>query len=66
MKRFDTVLVSMGNGDDHAAMHGLLVARIWLLFSYFDLYHRKDIPCALVTWFVHPGDNPERDNKTGM
>lgn len=66
MKRFDTVLVSMGDDDDRAPMRGLLVARIWLLFSYFNPYQGKDIPCALVTWFIHPGDSPERDKDTGM
>jgi hypothetical protein len=68
MKHFDTVLVSMGNDkyNDLAAMRGLLVARVWLLFSYFDPYYRKDISCALVSWFVHPGDNPECDEETGM
>jgi hypothetical protein len=64
MKRFDTVLVSMDG--DSTAIGGLLVARLWLLFSYFDPYRRKDISCALVTWFVHPGDSPERDKETGM
>jgi hypothetical protein len=47
-------------------MQGLLVARIWLLFSYLYPYHGKDIPCALVTWFIHPCDNPEHDKETGM
>jgi hypothetical protein len=62
--RFDTVLVA--TGDDKEVMGGLLVARVWLLFSYFDPYHRKDVPCALVTWFVHPDENPRRDEDTGM
>ncbi|KAI0246864.1 hypothetical protein BJV78DRAFT_1092561, partial [Lactifluus subvellereus] len=62
--RFDTVFVSVG--DEAEAMNGLLVARVWLLFSYFDPYHSKDVPCALVTWFIHPSDNPERDKDTGM
>ena len=62
--RFDTVFVSVG--DEAMAMNGLLVAWVWLIFSYFDPYHSKDIPCALVTWFVHPNDNPERDRDTGM
>lgn len=62
--RFDTVLVSVS--DDTEAMGGLLAVRVWLLFSFFDPYHSKEVPCALVTWFVHPSDNPERDQDTGM
>jgi hypothetical protein len=62
--RFDTVFVSVG--DDEDVMGGLLVARVWLLFSYFDPYSREDIPCALVTWFIHLYDDPERDEVTGM
>jgi hypothetical protein len=65
-KRFDTVLVSVGNNDDQVAMRGLMVTRVRLFFSYFDSYHKKDMPCALVTWFIHPGDNPEHDKDTGM
>jgi hypothetical protein len=62
--RFDTVLVSVGDRDE--GMQGLLVARIRLLFSYFDLYQGKNIPCALVSWFVHPNDVPTRDPDTQM
>ena len=65
---YDTVLVSVGDPNDE--MHGLMVARIQLLFSffdpYFDPYQRKEIPCALVTWFVHLDDPPQRDVDTGM
>jgi len=39
---------------------------VWLLFSYFDPYHDKDVPCALVTWFIHQDDNPECDEVTRM
>jgi hypothetical protein len=66
MKHFDTVLVSVGNDDDQVAMQGLMVTRVRLLFSYFDSYHKKDMPCALVTWFIHPGNNPKCDKDTGM
>jgi hypothetical protein len=66
MECFDTVLISISDNDDRAVMRGLLVAWVWLLFSYFDSYQKKDIPCTLVTWFVHPGDNPEHDKDTGM
>ena len=62
--RFDTVLVSVGGRDE--GMQGLLVARIQLLFSYFDLYQGKNIPCALVSWFVHPNNTPTRDPDTHM
>jgi hypothetical protein len=62
--RFDTVFVSVG--DETEAMGGLLVARVWLIFSYFDPYHGKEVPCALITWFIHPSDNPECDKDTGM
>jgi hypothetical protein len=66
MKHFDMVLISIGDDDDCTPMRGLLVAQIWLLFSYFDPYHGKDIPCALVTWFIHPDNNPECNKETGM
>jgi len=40
---------------------------VWLLFSYFDPYHSgEEVPCVLVTWFIHPNDNPEHDKETGM
>jgi hypothetical protein len=62
--RFDTVFVSVGGDED--VMGGLLVARVRLLFSYFDPYCGEDVPCALVTWFTHPDSNPKRDKDTGM
>jgi hypothetical protein len=62
--RYDTVLVSVG--DDTDAMGGLLVARVRLLFSYFDSYQGTVIPCALVTWFIHLDDNPKRDENSDM
>ena len=62
--RFNTVLVSVGDRDE--PMQGLLVARVWLLFSYFDLYQGENVPCALVSWFVHPNDIPTRDPDTQM
>jgi hypothetical protein len=62
--RFDTVLVSAGGDKD--IMLGLLVARVWLFFSYFDPYLGKNVSCALVTWFIHPDDNPVRDDDTNM
>jgi hypothetical protein len=56
----------MGNDNDCTPMQELLVAQIWLLFSYFDPYQRKDISFALVMWFIHPGNNPEHDKDTEM
>lgn len=64
LPRFDTVFISVG--DDKEVMGGLLVARVWLLFSFFDPYHEKDILCALVTWFIHPDDDPKPDEDNGM
>jgi hypothetical protein len=66
MQCFDTVLISIGDNNDCAVIQGLLVVQVWLFFSYFDPYHKKDIPYALVTWFVHPGNNPEHDKEMGM
>ncbi len=62
--RFDTVFVSIG--CDENVMGGLLVAQVWLLFSYFDSYCREDVPCALVTWFIHPDDDPKCNEDTDM
>ena len=61
--RFDTVFISVG---DEEAMDGLLATHVLLLFTFFDPYHGKDIPCALITWFMHPKSGPERDILTGM
>ena len=64
--RFDTVFVSVS--DDKDIMAGLLVAQVHLLFSYFDPYDQEEVPCMLITWFVHPDDAPESgpDKVTGM
>ncbi|KAF9549689.1 hypothetical protein CPC08DRAFT_769029 [Agrocybe pediades] len=48
--RHDTVFVV--EGDASQGMKGLLVARVRLLFSFFDDYTRKTVPCALVSWYV--------------
>ena len=61
---FDTVFISVD--DDKKVMGGLLVARVLLLFSFFDSYCGKDISCALVTWFIHMDDNPKPDKDNGM
>ena len=60
--RFDTVFVVQD--EDLLGMAGLLVARVRLLFSFVDDYHRETVPCALVSWFVPDGD--ARDPDTGM
>jgi hypothetical protein len=62
--RFDTIFVSVS--DDKKVMAGLLVARVRLLFSYFDPYDQKEVSCVLVTWLVHPNDASEPDAVTGM
>ncbi len=62
--RFDTVFVSIG--CDENVMGGLLVAQVWLLFSYFDSYCREDVSCTLVTWFIHPDDDPKCNEDTDM
>jgi hypothetical protein len=62
--QFDTVFVAVSNDED--AMGGLLVACMRLLFSYFDPYSGKDVPCALVTWFIHTDDAPKRNKVTDM
>ncbi|KDQ31978.1 hypothetical protein PLEOSDRAFT_1023970, partial [Pleurotus ostreatus PC15] len=62
---YDTMFISTGD-DNVDTMNGLLVARVRLLFSYFDAYTNKQVPCALVNWFVHPDDSPARHPATGM
>jgi hypothetical protein len=62
--QFDTVLVSTGGDKD--IMLGLLVACVWLFFSYFDPYLKKNVLYALVIWFIHSDDNPVHDDDTNM
>ena len=59
----DTVLVSVD--DSQCRMHGMLVAHVLLLFSFHDVYLDKDVPCALVNWFI-PDSGDEPDEVTGM
>lgn len=61
---FDTVFVSIS--DDKKVMAGLLVARVHLLLSYFDPYDQKEVPCGLITWFIHPSEASGPDKVTGM
>jgi len=60
--RHDTVFVVLD--ESQTGMHGMLVARVLLLFSYYDAYLNENVPCALVNWFVLDGDEP--DEATGM
>jgi hypothetical protein len=60
--RRDTVFVVLD--ESQAGMHGMLVARVLLFFSYYDAYLKENMPCALVNWFILDGDEP--DEATGM
>ena len=64
--RFDTVFVTVSDDDseENLFMHGMLVARVVLFFSFHDPRLRENIPCALVNWFVPATDSP--DPSTGM
>jgi hypothetical protein len=62
--RYDTVLVDVGGEEE--AMQGLLAAWVLLFFECYNLYTGEYVPCALVRWFVHPNDEPCRDEDTGM
>ncbi|KAF9053428.1 hypothetical protein BJ165DRAFT_1571490 [Panaeolus papilionaceus] len=60
--RRDTVFVVQD--EDKPGMEGLLVARLHLLFSFYDDFTEEVIPCALVSWFVLAQPRPDRE--TGM
>jgi hypothetical protein len=60
--RYDTVFVVVD--ELQPGMRGMVVARVLLFFSFTDPYLGKDMPCALVNWFVHAGEEPDED--TGM
>jgi hypothetical protein len=67
--RYDTVFVNVGDDDNGSedgepTMHGMLIARVLLFFSFNDPVLQKEIPCALVNWFVPL--SAERDKTTGM
>jgi hypothetical protein len=60
--RFDTVLVTVSDDEseqDEPFMHGMLVARVLLFFSFYDPKIRKEFPCALVNWFVPASEGPD-------
>jgi hypothetical protein len=56
MAHRDTVLISVDYSQH--GMYGMLVACVLLFFSFHDVYLDKDIPCALVNWFIPNGDKP--------
>lgn len=59
--RRDTVFVVLD--DDKPGMHGMVIARVHLFFSFH--YRRQDFSCAFVSWFIpHAGEQPDPD--TGM
>jgi hypothetical protein len=60
--RFDTVFVTVSDEDDF--MRGLLVAHVLLFFSFYDPKLHKEVPCALINWFVPASEHP--DPGTGM
>ena len=60
--RFDTVFVALEDAGARP-MCGMLVARVFLFFSFSDCYE-TDIPCVLVTWFINTANEPDPD--TGM
>ena len=58
--RYDCVFVSTDSAAE--GMRGFDIARVKLLFSF---KHEGTIyPCALVHWYSHVGDSPDKD--TGM
>ena len=59
--RHDTVFIKVS--DDDMIMHGMLIARVLLFFSFHDPILREVIPCALVNWFIPVSD--QRDKAMG-
>lgn len=60
--RHDTVFVVQD--ADQPGMHGMLIARVRLLFSFVDPNNGETVPCALVSWFVPTEES--WDPNTGM
>ncbi|KAH9016504.1 hypothetical protein EDB85DRAFT_1875009 [Lactarius pseudohatsudake] len=60
--RHDCVFVGNADSPDVPGFKGLLVARVFLFFSF--RYNGIDYPCALVHWFSAVGDTP--DDETGL
>lgn len=67
-RRFDTVFVTVSDEDSEensvSFMHGMLVARVFLFFSFYDPKLCEELPCALVNWFIPVTEDP--DSSTGM
>jgi len=57
--RRDCVYVGLSEDE---GFRGLNIARVLLFFSF--KYGREVLPCALVHWFSHVGDEP--DDETGL
>lgn len=66
--RHDTVFVKVHDvGDEDvegSIMHGMLIARVLLFFSFHDPILHEVFPCALVNWFTPVSDR--RDEVMGM
>lgn len=60
--RRDCVFLAKGDAGIQDGFRGLLVARVYLLFSF--KLQGTTYPCALVCWFETFGDGPDPD--TGM
>ena len=59
--RYDCIFVSNGSDSDQSVMSDLLVARVFLFFSF--LFDGEPHQCALVHWFSVFGDHPDPDNQ---
>jgi hypothetical protein len=60
--RRDCVFIAHTDSQDAPGFRGLLVARVYLFFSF--KYQDVHYPCALVHWFSTVGDTP--DDETNM
>ncbi|KIL57451.1 hypothetical protein M378DRAFT_188432 [Amanita muscaria Koide BX008] len=64
--QFDTVFITVadaGSEEEHA-LRGMLIAQVLLFFSFNDPLLQKEIPCALINWFIPKSD--KLDPITGM
>jgi hypothetical protein len=63
--RHDTVFVKVSADDDGLQiMHGMIIARVLLFFSFRDPLLHEETPCALVNWFMPVSEC--RDDAMGM
>lgn len=60
VERRDTAFVVID--ESKPGMCGMVIARIHLLFSFN--YRQQHHSCALVTWYIHTDDKPDKD--TGL